>query len=187
MNQDQEIWTKNFSILKAGYHLMSAVGNGFQRPQEILFDGKTYMSKYILVFKGLDLEGAYFEKKQLRDLIEATVRLIQDQPDKINNAHQKDYQLSDEYFELGKKILEKGLMALSNKELGQIYIRLIKAQEEVLVHGVITTWFVDSDGENLSKLLINKTKVFIEKSASKVESAAAFSLLTTYPKDTLAA
>ena len=92
-----------------------------------------------------------------------------------------------EFFNFSKKLLKVNFKKLNNNELAKLYDKL--ANLEIKSHGYAlpTTWFVDCDGEDFSKLLLAMTKEIISKSSLKLNVAETFSKLTTPAKLSLTA
>jgi len=180
-----ETWVKNFSIKRCSYHLITIFVGAMDYAHEVLFGKERYLKDFFFRFEGQDLEGGYFVKQQLRDLIDNTVKTIQERPDHILKIHKETYELNDQYFDFAHKALSKDLSKLSNKELGRLYLDLIGWQDRTQHHSIILTWFLDSDNEDYSSLLIEKVKEYIKKSGKNINFAEAFSILTTKPENSL--
>ncbi|MDD5731765.1 MAG: PEP-utilizing enzyme [Patescibacteria group bacterium] len=192
MKQDtsqKDIYIKNFSVERCGYHMMTPIVYGIPNCQRILFGQNASLILKDCFFRidDVNLTGGYFHKNQIRELIEKIINKILDNPEKVEKIDRETYDINTQYFDFAKEILKKDLTKLSNKELGELYSELSEWQEKAHQHALTTTWFVDSDGEDLSKLLIKKTKEFCEKSGTYINFAKAFSVLTTSDKESLGA
>ena len=183
MNED--LWVKNFSIKRCSYHLVYIFAEGVDYAHKILFGKERYLKEFFFRFEGQDLEGGYYPKKQLRDMINHTVKIILEKPDHILNIHKETYKLNDQYFDFTRKVENRDLLKLSDKELAQLYLEVIGWQDRTQHHSIILTWFLDSDGEDYSNILIDKAKDYIKKSGKTINFAAAFSTLTTKPENSL--
>src|SRR4030042_6813081 len=93
--------------------------------------------------------------------------------------------MNDKYFAVAQKCRRMDFAKMSSKELARVYLKLIEWQEKAHQHALATTWYLDSDGEDFSKLLIEKTKEFCRLSGTEINFADAFSILTTSTKPTL--
>lgn len=181
----KELWVKNFSIKRCSYHLIVIFTGSVDYSHKVLFGKERYLKDFFFRFEGQDLEGGYFQKEQLRDLIDNSVKLVLEKPNHILKIHKETYEMNDQYFAFSHRILGKDISKLSNKELGKLYLDLIGWQDKTQHHSILLTWFLDSDGEDYSNILINKAKKYIEKSGKKINFAQAFSLLTTKPENSL--
>src|SRR3989344_1361032 len=183
----RRIFVNNFSVNRAGYHLVSLLINGgIKNSQELLFGaGKTYLHEFFIVLNGVDLKQACFLENELRTVIEKTIKLILANPKKITQIHKRAYRFNNEYFEFARKCVSKDVTNLSNVKLAEIYKRLMNFQAKGHHTAIITTWFVDSDGEDLSRVLIEKTRELVRESGKDINFAEAFSVLTTMPKESI--
>lgn len=183
MTEGGDIFVKNFEIPRASYHLMLPVIESFQNSQRILFgeDG-VILTRFFWVFEGADLTGAYFVKRELRQLVAAILEAIRKNPEVIEKIHTETYALNDEYFQTAKDILKEDVSALDDVALAEHLENLFSIQLRSHQHSLTTTWFVDSDGEDLSKLLLKKTEQYVQKARTTIPFAQAFSMLTTAPK-----
>lgn len=188
-DSQKDIYIQNFLVERAGYHMMIPVSYGIPNTEKILFGQNTplILRDFFLQIENVDLKGGYFLKNQIRELVEKIIKKIFDDPGKIEKVHEETYLINTQYFDFAKEVLKKDLGKLSNKELGEVYLKLIEWQEKAHQHALATTWFVESDGEDFSKLLIGKTKEFCEKSGTDINFAKAFSILTTSDKESLGA
>ncbi len=180
---------KNFSVDKCGYHLLvPPCLYGMTNAEKILFGPRyadVFLGERFFVYQGVYNLGGYFLAKELRSLIDKTINLIHTHPKKINAVHKKTYEINSAYLSFAKETLRKDLGKLTNKELGKIFLELLGWQEKAHQHALITTWFVDSDGEDLSRALIEKAKDLVKRSGSDINFADAFSILTTLPEESL--
>lgn len=183
----QKLFVKNFYANRCSYYLVVPfMRDGMRNSQSIMFGpqfGDVFINEHFWTSKGVDITGAYFPYKALRRMIRETIDIIVKRPARVNAIHRKTYEVNKEYRAYAKSLLKINLQKLTNKELGKILKKLLDIQRKSHQHAVITTWFVDSDGEDLSQMLIEKTKDFVKKSGSDVNFADAFSLLTTLPRE----
>ncbi|MDD5489092.1 MAG: PEP-utilizing enzyme [Candidatus Moranbacteria bacterium] len=184
-----DLWVNNFSVHRSGYHLAAPVLYGIINSQKILFGKKKppVLRNYFMIFEGPNMIQAIHKKEELRELIENTIKEIFKNPKKLNKIHKETYKLNDQYLSFARYCAKINLRELSDAELGKIYLKLIDWQERAHQHAMATTWYLDSDGEDFSKLLIEKTKEFCHSSGAKINFADAFSVLTTSTRDTLGA
>lgn len=134
---------------------------------------------------GVDLLGAYFRKNELRELIDSANQRIFDDPDFIEKNHQEAYKLNDDYFKYAQKVLDFDLTKKSDKELAEIVRLMIDGLAHAQAHAVITTWFVDSDGQDLTNRLLVIIDGYVKKSGTNIKTSEAFSSLTTPSKKSL--
>jgi phosphohistidine swiveling domain-containing protein len=184
----KELWVNNFSVHRSGYHLAAPVLYGIINTQKVLFGKRKplQLKDYFFTFEGPNLTSAPHRKDQLRKMIESTITEIFNHSEKLNRIHKETYRINDRYFAFAKKCSRIDLKKLSDKELGRMYLELVNWQERAHQHALATTWYLDSDGEDFSKLLLEKTREFCHLSGEKINFADAFSALTTSPKETLA-
>ena len=184
----KDLWVNNFSVHRSGYHLAAPVLYGIENSQKILFGARKPMllKNYFMVFEGPNMMKAIHKKKELRRLIETMIEEILKNPKKLDKIHKETYKLNDKYFAFAKECAKVNSRELSDVELGKMYLKLIDWQERAHQHAMATTWYLDSDGEDFSKLIIEKTKDFCQASETKINFADAFSMLTTSPRGSLA-
>lgn len=172
------IWRKNFEIPRTDFNISSESARAFRGLQNKTV-GRYIINESIWVFKNLDNVATYFPKLHLRKIIEETLRVIITKPDKINRVHKKTILYNRKYYALAEKIRKLNLTKLNTKQLWFWHQRLYHWQ--YLSHGysLPTTWFVDSDGEDLTKYIIEFIKFKIDKFHLSLEPAIVFSKLTT--------
>lgn len=137
-------------------------------------------------FVGSDLEGGYFKNYELEQLAQATNKLIYKNPAKILKNHKFAYVWNDRYFAYAKKCLETNLEKLNNRKIADLYRQLTILQEKAHMHAINSTWFVDSHGNVFSDSLMEKTKLIVSKTYSKLNPADVFTILTTPAVNSLA-
>lgn len=178
------VWRKNFEIFRMPIFTTGlAVFGAFKDCQKVV--PNKILQDFLMVSEGYNVI-AYVPKKQLRDLIEAVVEEIRLKPDKISQIHKDGLKQNSLFFQFIKKSLKINLQGLSDKQL-------VKLLEEYYVYHrksngrlTITTWFVDSDGEDLTKFLTDIVENRIKSSKSKINKVEAFSILSTPDKLSLA-
>jgi len=141
--------------------------------------GKNIIKELICVQEGLDNTGSYIKVNELRDLVKATMKVIIDNPAKIEDIHRKTEKCSTDFFNYAKSVFKKDLAKLPNRELAKIHKKMSDLFKFSHGYAIPTTWFVDSDGEDLSNYLIGKVKKIIKKQKSKLSFAEVFSVITT--------
>lgn len=175
---EKEIWARNFYVKNASYVLASAIMTGTPLFQESFFGKKSkIITKAFFVTKGLDFEG-YYEVLEIKKLVRAIIGTIADNPKQVNKIHQKTYQVNDRLFNLVEEVLKKNLDKLSPEELANVYASLFDLIQRSQCDALASTWFVDSNAEEFSKLMIKKTRKYCRKNGVR-DVAAAFSILTT--------
>ena len=153
------VWINNFSLSRVGYQVLTPCYDyGFRYVQECLPAKKIFLTKYFSLAKGVDAPGNYFDEKEINTFIDYLVDLILKNPEEVEKLHQKTYQLNSQFIEFAKKQLHKDFSSISNEGLGKIYSELIHQLELAHLTAASTTWFVDSEEQKLSKLLIDKVK-----------------------------
>jgi len=140
---------------------------------------KRLLTEGVWIQEGYDNTGTYFKRAELRSLIDQTLEVISENPRKIDVVHKKTLKYNQEFFNYAKSLRKKDLRNLTDKELSIIYLKWTKLL--IYSHGwaLPTTWFIDSDGEDFSKLLLDKVKDVIKINKSKYNYAEVFSILTT--------
>ncbi|MEK7463623.1 MAG: PEP-utilizing enzyme [Patescibacteria group bacterium] len=178
-------WVSNYIIPRVGYHLPFVWSSwGLSYVQKIFF-GKQIIKEHFNHMVGVDLLGAYFRKNELRELIETAIKKVFDDPDFIENNHREAYRFNDDYFKYAQKVLNFDLTKKSDKELAEIVTLMIDGLAHAQAHAVITTWFVDSDGQDLTNKLLAIIDEYVKKGNQDVKVSEVFSLLTTPSKTSL--
>ena len=75
--------------------------------------------------------------------------------------------------------------SFTNKELVKLFKEVLKKIQDAHGFAVASTWFVDSDGEDLSKYLISLTREIGARQSGDINVPEVFSLLTTPSKKSL--
>ena len=168
-----------------GYQLMCPwMFTGLEYAQKVFFD-KPYITENFSHMNGFDLIGSYFRRGQLRKLIDASLEMILKDQARLEKIHEETYLFNKEYFDYADSLRKIDLKSASGAQLADYVLKLTDLQEKAHAHAVITTWFVDSDGQDLSTMLIDLTEKHIKKSKSLMKTSEAFSLLTTPTKVSL--
>lgn len=185
MKKAEKIWRKNFDIVST--HLQMGTPALFDMmAYQSMTVGKKCLTEAIWIQEGYNNTGTYFIASELRQLIESTVKAIVTNPDKIKKVHNQALALNRDLFILSKKLLKTSLNDLSNHQLSLAYQKIIKLL--ITSHGwaLPTTWFLDSDGEDFSKLLLEKITEIIKQQNSSLSAVECFSILTTPTQPSLA-
>jgi len=179
------IWRKNFEGKRMGLLLPLTGVPAFYDYQDKTF-GKKLMNNMLWVNEGFNCLGAYFDKYETSNFIDIALDRIINQTNKIDKLHRYTIEKVRVYFGILRRFNQIDFAKSTAKELKGYYDEIFKYQP--CCHGlsVWTTWFVDSDGEDLTNYLINYVKNQIEKYKFKDNFAEIFPLLTTPTKDTLA-
>lgn len=178
----KKIWRKNFSIQNTHYQMATPAILDYLIYQPKVFNG--IVKESVWVQKGDDNIGTYFITLELRRLIEKTILMIQAKPAFIDKIHRETILYVQDYFKYSKSLLRRNLSCCNNSELIKIYDRLLYFQIIHHAWAIATTWFVDSDGEDLSKLLLRRAEAVVAK--SDYQAVDVFSALTTPSKPSLA-
>jgi len=177
------LFVENFSIKKIGYSsAIPTLVYGFDRSQELML-GECIIKRKIFVYEGFDLKQALMLKDELDLSIEKIIKLILNEPEKVMAFHNKNYEENDLLLKRLPEIEKRDLKSMSNKELGLLFRELLVLIENAHSTTLSTTWFVDSEEQKFSKLLMNKTEEYAKDNG--IDTAKAFSLLTTKPKDSI--
>lgn len=181
----QYFWRRNFEIYRmpiitTGPPVFSAI-----RDQKRLI-GKNILKDFLLIGDGYDLSGAYIPDKQLRHFIEAIVQTIKTKPDFVFNFQKKGIKDVTGLFDFIKKNIDLDFSKFSDDQLIKFHNSLQKYFFEAEGRLTLTTWFVDSDGEDLSKFLMDILSEKIKSRKLKISLAEAFSILTTPDKPSMA-
>ncbi|MDD4271658.1 MAG: PEP-utilizing enzyme [Patescibacteria group bacterium] len=182
---NNKIWRKNFEIKQIEYIMMSEAMESifnFQKPTV----KKNYLNQSFAVFENGDNTGTYFLKNELRNFIKNIIKEIISGPERIKKIQNKATEYNQAYFDKLKKIEKIKYEKLSSRQLVKIFYQLFNLM--YLSHGyaLATTWFVDSDGEDLSDYLINLIKDKIKQNKLLLNLPEVFSILTTPEKESFA-
>lgn len=140
------------------------------------------LHEFVWIQKDYDNLATYIPLKQLRLAIKETINAIKNEPVKVERVRKKTVDYSADYFNFAKDILKIELKKLSNIQLADLYKKLILKQRKSHAYASLTTWLVDSDGEDFSNFLINKLKVLIKNKKIAINLSEIFSILTTPKK-----
>lgn len=179
------IWRKNFDIKRVDYNIASETMPGFGGLSYSTI-GKNVISRCIWVMENLDNTGTYFPKDELRKIIKLTIQTILKKPDHIDKIHKQAIILNKRYFDFAEQIRKFDLSKYSNQKLLSLHKRLFDLQYKSHCWALPTTWYLDSDGEDFSKYLIGLINRKIKSKQLNLETATAFSILTTPEKTSLA-
>lgn len=174
----KKIWCKNFEVRQSDYQLFGEVAASFYKFQKYTV-GKNYIQEDLFVFENGDNIAAYFLKNELRGLIDASVKIFLNNPNKIKEVHKKTIAYNKQLFRECKKIERYKLQKFSEIKLLRLYKKLFKLIQMAHGYSLPTTWFIDSDGEDLSNYLLKFVKKKIKENKLKISAPEAFSILTT--------
>ncbi len=147
--------------------------------------GQHAITKSLFVFENGVLAGYYLPKKELRKIATLTLRAVLENPTRIDRVHKRATDLNWQYFRFAEKIRKLDLTKLTNRQLLKLHSRLFRLQMLSHCYAQPTTWFVDSDGNDLTNYLMNFLKRRIQATRERLDFAAAFSILTTPSRITL--
>lgn len=182
---NKKIWRKNFEVKKIDYQLLVEAFESFYIFQKHI-TGKRYLNEAISIVKKGNNVGTYFVKNELRELIEKVIEKIVRNPERIYKLHLKTIEYNKKYFSEAKKVDKLELSEIKTGKLIKIYQNLFKWMQLSHGHSQPTTWFVDSDGEDLSKMLMGYLEGKIKEGKLNISVAEAFSVLTTPEWDSFA-
>lgn len=181
-SKNKKIWRDNFSIRNTHYQMgTTGCASIFIYPVKIF---RNILHELVWVQKGDDNIASYVLISELRALIDKTLLIIKTQPKLIRQLHKSTTVICDKYFAYSDKVLKLNLKKLNKNELIKVYEHLLYYQQ--IHHGlaIATTWFVDSDGEDLSQLLMSRVKNIV--TGTRYQAPDVFSILTTPNKPSLA-
>lgn len=175
----KDTWLKNYEIPRVGYFLLSAWSEwGVDYGQQVFF-GRKHLIRFFHHMSGLDLVGGYYRKSEIRKVIDESIKIIFKDPDFVKKNHKKTYKFNEKYFEYAKEILRTDFRLKSDKQIADLLKKFTDIHEFAHVHSIITTWFVDSDGQDLTNKLLAILEKYVKKENSKIKVSEVFSLLTT--------
>ncbi len=186
MQKQPNIWRKNFAIQRIDMNIASETAPGFGG-LNYLTVGRNVMSRYIWVTEKLDNTGSYFLKHELRELAKLTLKTIQENPARVNRVNRQAAELNTRYFRYAHSLRKLDLSKLSNAQLLAKHGKLFQLQYQSHCWALPTTWFVDSDREDLSNFLSNFASERVAALNVNRPPAAAFSLLTSPVKESKSA
>jgi len=174
----KKIWRKNFEIKRMSFYLAQEVFDATYEFQSKT-TGKKNINEAIWINKDEENIATYFLKDQLRDLVNDSMNKVIKRPDLLISIHQQNTGHVRQLFKLLVEAQKLNLLKLSDRQLVHLYDEIFRLVR--LTHGtaICTTWFIDSDGEDLTKYLINIVKNKIENLKFKMNFAEVFSILTT--------
>lgn len=182
----KDIWRKNFDIRRVDINLPVETLPGFGGLNHLTVD-KNVISKMIWVAEDLNNTGTYFLKEELRELIELTINKILNDPQRIARVHKQTAKLNWQYFRLATKIRALNIPNLTNKQLLSWRDKLFQLQYASHCWSLPTTWYVDSDGEDFSKLMTKFLEGRIKELNLDLNAATVYSILSTPNKGTFGA
>jgi len=180
-----KIYRKNFEIRRTAMHMGTPALMDLILYQKRSL-GKNYIKEAIWVQKEYNNTGTYMPLKQLRQVIEKTIETILNKPKFIQKVHKKTFEYTTKYFKYAKQLENKNYKDLSNNQLWKIYNKMDKLFMDEHGTAITTTWLVDSDGEDFTKLLINKLKDKIKASQLNISASETFNILSSPEKPSLA-
>ena len=179
-----KIWRKNFEIYRMPIIITGPpVASAIADQKKLL--AKNILHDFLLVSEAYDLQAAYIPADQLRGLIEAILDVIKNKPDFVTDFHKQGIKDIDKLFNFSQENWTRDFKNFSDKQLIIFYNKLQKYFRIAEGKMTLTTWFVDSDGEDLSKFLLKIVEDKIKKNNIDISTAEAFSLLTTPDKMSL--
>ena len=189
MEEGKTQWKSNFDFKRAGYTLMSPItyyGVEFVQRAILGESHPLFMEEHFCILEGVDLNGYYFKEHELQAFIEEILRIFSEEPKRVEELHVKAYQLNADFFNFAREHQDDDFSAMGDKELGVFYAEIVEKLELAHLTATSTTWFIDSEDQKLSKILLSKTKELVERSGNDLDYASIFSTLTTLPKNTFA-
>lgn len=180
----KNIWRKNFEIARTHYMMISHAVDEFKKYPKIT-TGSNDITEYIGIFENGNNVGSYFKVNQLRALVDKTFAIFINTPEKIEKIHKKTLEYNRNLYKNLKKYEDIDFENQSREDLISIFDKIIEQMKSAHGYAVTTTWFVDSDGEDLSNYLTSEIKNKAEEQKLKISIPEAFSILTTPSKSSL--
>ena len=181
----KRVWRKNFEIKNnhplTAYEALPAL---YDWQTKTL--GQKVFDQIIWISKNQDIIGAYWFKDDMRKIIDLTLKKIISQPEFFLKIQKETARYNDQFFRLLHQARKTNLVALNNKELLSLYQKAFRLLQLSHIYSIYSTWFIDSDGEDLAIYLLNQLKKRVNELGLKVNLAEVFSLLTTPTKPTMA-
>ena len=177
-------WRSNFSIPRADLTLMVESQLGQYGLQDKTL-GRKIIKRMLWVIQNGDNTVAYFDKNELREICEQTVKVILAKPGHIDKIHNQTIMYNQAHFKLVEQVRRLDLSALPEARLLKLHSQLWQAQYLSHCWSQPTTWFVDSDGEDYSRYLYNLVETKIKPSMG-LNTATVFSVLTTPKRKSMA-
>lgn len=184
--KNYNLWVKNYFVDNCSYQLPAPMYSfGIDYCQQTMFGKKRFFAKYFATMRGLDCTGGYFLRKDLRKIIDEALLMVFNNPAHVNDVNHKADEINTKYFEYAEKVIKTNFSQLSDKKLAEIYEKLFDLQERAHSHALITTWFIDSDGQDLTNKLIKIAEGYVNQSNGKMKASEVFSTLTTSDRRSL--
>ncbi len=142
-------------------------------------NNKTTLTQGIWLQKNYHNLATYFLVDELRDTINTTIQTILKKPKHVRMVHKLTEDYTNKYFNSSREIEKENLEKISDSKLINVYKKWMYWTNKHHGPAITTTWFIDSDGEDFSKLLLNLTENIIKRNSSKLSTAEVFSELTT--------
>ncbi|MEI6597292.1 MAG: hypothetical protein WCL13_03775, partial [bacterium] len=181
----KKLWRKNFEIKQAEYIMMSGASESFFKFQMPTVD-KSYLQKSIMVFENGDNIASYFLKDELDNYVRNILKEVIKNPGRVKKIQDRNTSYNQEYFNKLKEVEKIKYKELSDKQLVDIFYQLFYLMKKSHGYALATTWFVDSNGEDLSNYLINLLRKKIEQNKLLLNIPEVFSVLTTPDKESMA-
>lgn len=178
------LWRSNFEISRPHFVMFSQFIDEFPVYLKKTVPGFKF-NDFLAVFENGVNIGCYFKVDELRHLIDESLSIIINDAVRIQKIHREAIKFNDELFRFVKKHENIRLEELKKPDIIKLFNETIKYVQPAHGHAVVTTWFVDSDGEDLSRYLMNFLKVRISDLKLSISLPEAFSLLTTPLKKSL--
>lgn len=177
-----EVWRKNFDIRRCDYNLPYESLIGFTGEMMRKTLSANPIKEAVWVFRNGDCEGCYLKISELRRAIAMTVEKILRAPARVDRVHKKATELNWQLFYEAERIRGLNFREMSDKRILTVHRRLYKIIHISHMWAIATTWFLDSDGEDYSKYLLEFLRQRIKALGLSLDLPSAFSVLTT-PKE----
>lgn len=180
-----EIWRKNFEIKQADYIILSSALKDtfeFQKPTV----KKNYLTKAISIFKNGDNIASYFPKNELKNYAKNILKNIIKNPERIIKIQNKTKEYNRIYFKKCEEIEKVVYKKFTDQQLVKIFYELFDLMKICHGYALGITWFVDSNGDDLSNYLTNLIKKKIKKNKLSLSAPEIFTILTTPDQESFA-
>ncbi|MEI7425219.1 MAG: PEP-utilizing enzyme, partial [Candidatus Staskawiczbacteria bacterium] len=139
-----------------------------------------------MVFENGDNIASYFLKDELDNYVRNILKEVIKNPGRVKKIQDRNTSYNQEYFNKLKEVEKIKYKELSDKQLVDIFYQLFYLMKKSHGYALATTWFVDSNGEDLSNYLINLLRKKIEQNKLLLNIPEVFSVLTTPDKESMA-
>ncbi len=181
-----KIWKENFSLQE---------GTGDYKLFHYLPKGMVENAKHVVGSQSWH-EAAFVERnggvkffipnEQIERYIDDIIAKVLAEPEWIRGIHEECRTLNAKLFACARKVEATNLGALSDTELLQQENELARVRTESHMIAQSTTWFIDSDEQKFSRLLIERITRELVEQDSALDPLEVFSTLTSPTEQSMA-